>query len=337
MPDRLGITDGDTPSGVTLVPITPVLLDQFSHETREVGPELHALINTPVASSYRIGAGDVLAIAVLNHPNLGNTPVADTGSANASDYPVSQDGFIQFPYLGSLHVQGQTEQAVREQITQGLARRFEKPQVTARVQQYRSGRIHVDGEVRTPGLQILDDIHMTLAEAIARAGGFGTDADRNALVLSRGEQNILIPLANLMAHGFNPASIRLQSGDWLRVPSRDNAKVYMLGEVLRPSALSLRDSQLRLSEALGEVGGLNPSSADASQVYVLRSQNGDRPLVFHLDASSPVAFALADRFALAPRDVVYIAPAPIVRWNRVISLLLPSGASLNNTAPLLHQ
>jgi len=53
------------------------------------------------------------------------------------------------------------------------------------------------------------------------------------------------------------------------------------------------------------------------------------PEIFHLDASAPVAYALAEGFELRARDVVYVDPVPLVRWNRVISLILPSAQVVN--------
>ena len=99
--------------------------------------------------------------------------------------------------------------------------------------------------------------------------------------------------------------------------------------MLRPGSPPLRDGRLSLSQALGESGGLSPVSANASQIYVLRSQNGQNPQIYHLDASDPVVYALAEGFELRPRDVVVVDPAPLVRWNRVINLLLPSAQGLN--------
>ena len=54
--------------------------------------------------------------------------------------------------------------------------------------------------------------------------------------------------------------------------------------------------------------------------------------VFHLDAYNPVAMVMADRFALQPRDVVYVDAGTLVRWNRVVNLLLPT-TSLLTTLP----
>ena len=42
-----------------------------------------------------------------------------------------------------------------------------------------------------------------------------------------------------------------------------------------------------------------------------------------------MAYALAEGFELKARDVVYVDPVPLVRWNRVISLILPSAQVVN--------
>ncbi len=54
--------------------------------------------------------------------------------------------------------------------------------------------------------------------------------------------------------------------------------------------------------------------------------------VYQLDAESPVAFAIANRFELKPQDIVYVGPAQVTRWNRLISQLLPSATILGTGA-----
>ena len=90
-------------------------------------------------------------------------------------------------------------------------------------------------------------------------------------------------------------------------------------------------NRLMLNEALGDSGGINPGSADPRQIYVVRSANYEKPEVYHLDARSPMAYALAEGFELQARDVVYVDPVPLVRWNRVISLILPSAQAVTTS------
>ena len=191
-------------------------------------------------------------------------------------------------------------------------------------------------EVRTPGLQALNDIPMTLPEAIGRAGGVTALADRSAIAVTRGNTTAVVNLPQLTARGINPTSILLRNGDLVRVLGREEAKVFVMGEVLRPSSQTLRNGRLTLNEALGDAGGVSQVSADPRQIFVVRAANTETPEIYHLDARSPTAFALAEGFELKARDVVYVDPVPLVRWNRVISLILPSAAAVTTTRNALN-
>ena len=64
--------------------------------------------------------------------------------------------------------------------------------------------------------------------------------------------------------------------------------------------------------------------------YVVRLHDSTSMDVFHLDASNPLALVLGDRFPLQPHDLVWVDASGLARWNRVISLLAPTGALYNN-------
>jgi len=51
-----------------------------------------------------------------------------------------------------------------------------------------------------------------------------------------------------------------------------------------------------------------------------------------LDARNPTAMVLADRFILGPRDIVYVDAGTLVRFNRVMSMLLPTVSTISGAA-----
>lgn len=320
--------DGAPPGA--LKPITAELIrnhDQINTElTRKKVEHLFGK-----AEPYRVGPGDILNIVVWNHPELALTPAGSSTTAVVTGvnelgngYNVGPDGTIQFPFTGPIRVAGLNEAQIRERLAQRLASYINAPQITVRVQAYRSGRIYVDGEVRNPGVLPITDIPMTLPEAINRAGGLTPDADRSSVILTRGGTSTTIDLPELTRNNVNPSNILLRNGDLLRVVSRQDSKVYLMGDVFAPTAYVMHDGTVTLAQALGEAGGVNPESGNPRQIYVIRRGADGNPEIFHMDASRPTAYVLAADFRLKPRDIVFVDPAPIVRWNRVISNLLPS-------------
>lgn len=326
--------DANQPPQGVITPISPALVQaQLAARPRDIPPEVQRLFADP--KPYTIGPGDVIAVVVYDHPELlpgGGAVISQqadpTGIAAAPGFIVSASGEIIFPFVGRTKVAGLTEIEASELFRQRLARYVKDPQVTVRIQSFRSMRAYVDGEVKSPGPQIFTDVPMTLPEAINRAGGITPVGDRSQVLLTRNNETTTIDLVRLREMGVNPNRILLQAGDMVSVPSRDESKVYVMGEVLRPSAVPMHSGRMSLNQALGEAGGPNLVSANTSQIYVIRNSAQGAPLVYHLNAGTPTALALADTFQLRPRDVVYIDPVPLVQWNRVISLILPSAQTL---------
>jgi hypothetical protein len=143
------------------------------------------------------------------------------------------------------------------------------------VQSYRSKRVYIDGEVKSPGLQAINDIPMTLVEAINRSGGLLPSADQSRIVLERGQQRYRVNLRDLVQKGINPGMVMLAPGDVVRVHSRDESKVFVSGEVLTPKALTMHDGRLTLNEALGRKRRHQP--AERRRAPGLRGAQDVRP------------------------------------------------------------
>ncbi|WP_306855461.1 polysaccharide biosynthesis/export family protein [Cupriavidus necator] len=325
-----------------ITPITMDLVRELRAKSKPTNHRVEELFATP--KPYVIGAGDIISVVVWDHPELvfptqtysigaGFEVPASTGGSNMPGYVVSPNGDIQFPYAGVMKVAGKTANQVRDEMARVLSRVVRNPQMTVRVLGFRSQRVYVDGEVRTPGMLAIDDAPMTLVEALNRAGGvLNNTGDNSRVRVTRGERSWYVNIPAMLAKGVDPSRILLRSGDIVRVEQREDSKIFVTGEVVRPASLLMRNGRMTLNEALGDAGGVNPNSANAEHIYVIRKMNNDAPKVYHLDGSSPVALAIAEGFELEPKDVVYVDAREVVRWSRVMSLLVSPIVGINSLA-----
>ncbi|MDP5008132.1 MAG: polysaccharide biosynthesis/export family protein [Glaciimonas sp.] len=138
--------------------ITPQLLqnEQLMREQQvdaDISPLMHA------ATPYHIGNGDILSIIVWDHPELatpmmvGATQITTSGTDSGATpgFVVDQNGMVQFPYVGLLKLAGLTEAEARDVLMQKIGRYLKKPNLTLRVQAYRSQRVYISGEVKSQG------------------------------------------------------------------------------------------------------------------------------------------------------------------------------------------
>ncbi|MGB2253780.1 MAG: polysaccharide export protein [Spongiibacter marinus] len=281
---------------------------------------------------YRVGPGDVLTITVWEHPEL-TIPAGSFRTAAEGGNEVKADGTVFYPYAGELQVNGLTTAEIKAQLEQKLASVIKRPQVDVRVADFRSQRVYVSGAVRQPGVVPVTKIPLTLIDAIEQLGGLANNASWGDIQLTRNGETQSISLRSLYETGAWSENLLLQHGDLIHVPRNDADKVFVLGEVNRPQGILMSRTGTSLAEALASANGINENRADGRGIYVLRNTGVSRDedgmpvynaTIYHLNAASAVGFMLADKFTLSPRDIVYVSPAPITRWNRFLSQLLPS-------------
>lgn len=285
-----------------------------------------ALQETRANYEYKIGIGDVLQITVWDHPEL-TIPAGSMRSSADSGNLVHNDGTIFYPYVGTMQVVGLDVNQIRKMITRKLAQYIEKPQVDVAVAAFRSKKVYITGSVDKPGTYPITNIPMRLVDAIGAAGGITDSADWSNVILTRGGKDYTLSLRDIYQQGDTAENVMLQPGDVINVARADDNKVFVLGEVLKPSSLAMGRNGMTLAEALSEKGGLDQRTSDASGVFVFRKAppGADHGIdVYQLNAKDAAALVLADSFHLKPRDIVYVTAAPLARWNRVLSLLVPT-------------
>ncbi len=324
------MNDAPISGDVKITPITPdLIVQQEMILKRQTDAEkIPSSAIRKNSYQYRIGQHDILNITVWDHPEL-TIPAGEFRSVEAAGHLVAEDGTIFYPYAGQVKVSGKTVAEVRNILTDRISRTIAKPQLDVRVAAFRSQKSYIVGEVKNPGPQPITDVPLTVVEAVNLAGGVTGEADMANVTVNRDGKILKINLLAMYEQGDTSQDVVLEDDDILHIPDRNTQKVFVLGEVARPSSYLIHRGRMSLAEAIGDAGGVDRITANAARVFVIRSTTEDAE-IFHLDSSSPEALILGDRFLLEPRDVVYVDTAGITRWNRVIQQLLPTTQLMQN-------
>lgn len=159
--------------------------------------------------NYVIGAQDVLDISVWKEPDLSRS------------VPVRPDGKISLPLLNDVQAAGLTPSELTAQITAGLNKFINNPQVTVIVSQINSQRIYILGEVARPGAFALLP-GMTVLQALSDAGGLTPFANSKKIYVMReqnGKRDKLLFNYKEVLDGKRPEqNVDLKPGDTIVVP-----------------------------------------------------------------------------------------------------------------------
>lgn len=174
------------------------------------------------AQDYRLKAGDVLQIEVLEDSSLNRSAI------------ILPDGQISLPLIGTVRAAGRTLAQVQEDVAAQLAQSFATPPTVyvtleALAERLPPGEpptidIFVVGAANAPGALEMDP-HSTLLQAIAQAGGLSPFAAGKRIQLRRTDKN-----GNEKTYRLNYEAIeagegaggamRLVDGDVIIIPQR---------------------------------------------------------------------------------------------------------------------
>ena len=263
---------------------------------------------------YRIGPGDFLSIQVWHRPELSQESIV-----------VSPDGYIALPRVGSLNVMNRTPDEVQSMVTSKLETLYIKPEVTVRVHEFHNNKAFVLGRVSKPGV-INFPGKGTLLEALALAGGLpdqGKEASLTKCAIIRGNDTVIwIDLQDLLKNGNMALNSPIKNNDVIYIPEAADDLIYVMGEVVTPGALQLKNG-MNVLKAIMLSGGIS-KQANPEKVFIIRQENlkGDiikvdlKKLLEHGDFSQ--------NFALVPNDIVFISPSGMAKFNYALDKLLPT-------------
>jgi polysaccharide export outer membrane protein len=219
---------------------------------------------------YRVGPKDVLRVTVWGHEDLSRQVV------------IGADGTFQFPLIGDVKAGGLTPGAVEAVLRDLLGKDYlVNPQVSVAVQEYRSQRVFVLGEVEKPGTYALTG-QTTLLDILSQAGGPRKEAGRQTVVVRfpssdgpvvPGAAGSVTLRANLkrLLDGEASENIALQNGDTVYVPKLTS--FFVLGEVQRQGAYAMEKETSAL-EAVTLAGGFSERAAPSGAKILRKGPDG---------------------------------------------------------------
>jgi len=163
----------------------------------------------PHNDSFVIGNDDVLAINVWKEPEVSRS------------VPVRSDGKISLPLAGEIQAAGKTPLQLERDMATKLKDYVAEPEVTIIVQEIKSQKFNMLGQVARPGSYSLAQA-ATVLDAIALAGGFRDFAKQKSIYILRqspgGETRIPFNYKDVIKGKNSAQNIKLQPRDTIVVP-----------------------------------------------------------------------------------------------------------------------
>jgi polysaccharide biosynthesis/export protein len=342
-PSAGAIRESSTAQGnpdVQIVNVTPAdalaLQDALrASQNAEIDRTLASLRSMAVSPSFTFGPGATMDIALWSvspwvEASASSSPSSLPGSIALGSYTVASDGAIILPYVGKVAVGGRTLQQAEDAITRRFAALniVQKPSVTINVRSAPQGQVLVTGSLGQPRLLPWSPAGMTLADAVTQAFGDGNAILGQSTDLAMSGAAVQV---ELLRDGMPPAhlpisvalerQVPLRPGDRIVVTRAPAVKVTVLGGGIKRNGVYDFAEAPSLSEVLARASGLDGNAANDHAIFILRTSGHDKPVLYDFAWNRLQGLIASHDFEITNGDLVYVAEAPIVPIQRVLSTL----------------
>jgi polysaccharide export outer membrane protein len=277
--------------------------------------QLNALHNIK-KSRYKIGSGDIFDIFVYDEPDL-----------NTEKVVVKTDGTISIKLIGEVKILESTLTEAKKILEENFKKFLKYPQISIIPYKLSSSHFTIIGKIKNPGSYPMESKTKVL-DALALSGGFTTGifddntvemADLEHAFISRKGTLLPVNFVELVRKGNMLHNVPLIDGDYIYIPSSMNKEVFIIGEVKVPSFYGYSEN-LTLMQLIARAGGFINSAS--SQAIIIRGSLRN-PIVYSINTSKILRGQIRD-IKIHPEDIVYIPKSFIGKWNKIISMILPS-------------
>ena len=275
---------------------------------------------------YILGPADIVSINLTDTDDIDNS------------YEIDPDGMIDLPFIGKIKISSLTVDEAQNILKEVIGNFYKNPDLQISDEEYNSSKVYIVGAVRNQITINLDQKPVKLIEAAIQANFNPNAADKllgTKGFLRRDNKVYKINLNNAFASLDDKENFFLKKDDVIFV-DRNSDSIHVFGEIAKPGEY-FPNNNYSLTELISTTG-LNQLTSNAKKIYVIREDFNSflKIKVFQLDARNPVNLVAGGKFLLKPKDIVFIPPTEIVKWNRVISLLLPQTDLFKSYNPIIN-
>lgn len=311
-------------------------------------------LKTSFPKRYVVNAGDALEVSIWEAPPAAlfgvNTLDSRAVASRQTSFPeqiVNDQGVINVPFAGSVHVAGKTPQQIEADIVQRLSRKANQPQVLVRVLRNQTSNVTVVGEVTNSQRLPLTAKGERLLDAIAAVGGVRHPVGKTMIQISRDGKVLAMPLERIIQDPSQ--NVYLQPGDVLTALFQSSS-FTVLGAAGKNEEINFEAQGITLAQAIARSGGIRDNQADARGLFIFRFEEpelltidsekypstpeGKIPVVYQLNLKDPRSFLVAQNFPVKNKDVIYVANAPAAELQKFLGILTSSIYSISNTINL---
>ena len=185
----------------------------------------------------------------------------------------------------------------------------------------------------------LDQKPITLIDAAIQANYSPNSSSKdfgNKGFLRRDNEVYKIDLNSIFQSTDAKDNFYLKKDDVLFV-DRNSDALHIFGEVTRPG-IYFPNKDYSLTELISSAS-MNTLTANASKVYVIREDYNSflKINIFKINIKDPINLVLGKKFLLKPKDIIFVPPTKLVKWNRVISLLVPQTDLFSSYNPIIQE
>ena len=277
--------------------------------------------------AYALGSADTISI------NLTDTDDLD------GSYIIGPNGNIDLPFVGKINIDNLTLVETKKKIISVLKKYYKNYDLQIKIEEFNSSKVYILGAVKNQLTINLNQKPIKLIDAAIQANYNPNSADKNygnKGLLRRDSQVYKIDINKIFQSTDTKENFYLKKNDVIFV-DRNSEALHIFGEVTRPGVY-FPNMDYSLTELISSAS-LNNLTANASKVYVIREDYNSflKINIFKLDVSNPINLVLGKRFMLKPKDIIFIPPTRLVKWNRVISLLTPQTDLFSSYNPIIQE